>query len=642
MRDALVDAGTPRGLSRNRRFAVFCGARWVAALGAGLWAAWLTGRHDGGAVAWHGVAAELPSPAIWLLPWLLLTPWCGVLADRLGRRGLLAAAYSGLGLAALASAWPATGGATAALGLSVTATSAGWALAIPCQTALLPRLVRRRRLVRANAVILILCVLGLVVAVQGARMLPAPSNIAYRLDVWTLLVAGLLLRGLLSIGGGPPRVAGSRTPGELVAGFRYALRHRHVGELLGIAALVWFCTAALCVLALLSRRDAEAAGDALGLVLRSAGFGVLAGATLMTLLDHTVRSEIVLSWGLIGVGAGGAVVALGHSVAGNAESPAWLMSAGVMLIAGSASAALLSCTCLLQRTVADRFRGRIAGLRGACAAAAMLAAAGAVSLQNMVRPAPSAATLAVAVLAIVGGVVTIRTRVRRSVHDAKLLFLEHLNDFLMRILYRFERIGPSTVPRHGPVIVASNHRCSLDPWILCAGAPYRRISFLIAAEYAYWPIVRYYVKAIEGIPVRRGSRETGATKQALRRLQAGRALGVFIEGGILPPGEPRRPMDGAAVLALKTGATVIPAYISGMRYRDGLIAGLLTRHRARVRFGRPVDLSEFAGRSRDRAQIRAATQKIYAAIQALAPRTAFVPDDEAYRPATALPLETSV
>jgi len=64
---------------------------------------------------------------------------------------------------------------------------------------------------------------------------------------------------------------------------------------------------------------------------------------------------------------------------------------------------------------------------------------------------------------------------------------------------------------------------------------------------------------------------------------------------------------------------VIPAYISGVTYHGNVVWGLLTRHRARVRFGLPVDLTEFQLEDRNRAVIRAATAKIYAAVMALAP-----------------------
>ena len=73
------------------------------------------------------------------------------------------------------------------------------------------------------------------------------------------------------------------------------------------------------------------------------------------------------------------------------------------------------------------------------------------------------------------------------------------------------------------------------------------------------------------------------------------------------------------MLALKTGTPVIPVHISGVTYRESIIRGLIARHRTRVRFGPPVDLSEFRATESSRENVRAASRKIYAAIQALAP-----------------------
>jgi 1-acyl-sn-glycerol-3-phosphate acyltransferase len=142
---------------------------------------------------------------------------------------------------------------------------------------------------------------------------------------------------------------------------------------------------------------------------------------------------------------------------------------------------------------------------------------------------------------------------------------------------------------------------------------------MVAAEYTNFPIARYFLKLIDCIPVKRDRRDTLATKQAIRHIRAGKALGIFIEGGIVAPGRVPKPRDGVAMLALRTGAKVIPAHISGAVYRKGILQGLLARHRARIRFGRPVDLSGFPNDRGNREVIRAATKKIYAAILALAP-----------------------
>jgi 1-acyl-sn-glycerol-3-phosphate acyltransferase len=144
------------------------------------------------------------------------------------------------------------------------------------------------------------------------------------------------------------------------------------------------------------------------------------------------------------------------------------------------------------------------------------------------------------------------------------------------------------------------------------------MSFMVAEEFTTWPIVRYFHRLIECIPVKRDGRDTTATKQAIRHLRGGKALCIFIEGRIIPPWETGEPKDGVAMLALKTGAPVIPTHISGVTYHHGIVRGLIARHRTRVRFGPPVDLSEFQTTDRSRENTRAATRKIYAEINALA------------------------
>ena len=193
--------------------------------------------------------------------------------------------------------------------------------------------------------------------------------------------------------------------------------------------------------------------------------------------------------------------------------------------------------------------------------------------------------------------------------------------------YRLRRLGYCTIPRSGPVIVASNHGSFIDPMLIHSTCNYREIGFMIADEYKNTPIVKYFIRAARCIPVRRGKRDIAATKMAISRLRRGEVVGIFIQGGILPDGEPEQLMDGVATLALRTGATVIPTHISGTRHCKSVIKVVLMRHRARVVFGPPVDLSEFerhAGAKDYRRQesIEAATRKIFSAINALEPTAA--------------------
>src|SRR5262249_38880302 len=77
------------------------------------------------------------------------------------------------------------------------------------------------------------------------------------------------------------------------------------------------------------------------------------------------------------------------------------------------------------------------------------------------------------------------------------------------------------------------------------------------------------VKMVECVPVNRTGMDVASVKAALRHLKDGRVLGIFPQGGIRRPGEPLEIREGVGLLALRSGATVIPAYISGTRYFDG-------------------------------------------------------------------------
>ena len=204
----------------------------------------------------------------------------------------------------------------------------------------------------------------------------------------------------------------------------------------------------------------------------------------------------------------------------------------------------------------------------------------------------------------------------RRPYSLKLRFVDRLNRLVCRLWYRLRRVGHCTIPPTGAVIVAANHTCTADPLMICAGCDYRRISYVIAKEFASIPVGGWFVRLIDCIPVRREGRDAAATKAVVRRLRDGHVMGIFIQGRIPAPDETVKPKDGIAFLALRTGATVIPVQLSGNKYKESLAAGLLARHRTRVRFGPPVDLTAFAGKS-SRSDLAAATATIFEAIQEL-------------------------
>ncbi len=576
---------------------------------------------------------------MFFVPFFVLAPIAGALADRVSRRGLMVFAdfvrcgimFFFAALIAMTSTAGSWGAYLPLLPIGVFA-----ALFSPARSALLPTLVRPDQLVRANGM---LAGLGIIATMCAALVGGYLANhyhpqLAFRVDAGTYFLSAVLLL-MMRPPARPAVIRSERSRGNWVRevgdGFRYARSHRHVRELLIVAALVWFCGPLVNSAIPAVARDVYH-GDYMTISACRAylGLGFIVGAAIVTVLGDALKSEIAITWGLFGVAIGTGFLALSSSLPVHDSTALQLGGVGLFMAGVFALGVMAGFQALLQRTVADRFRGRVFGVNDVCCTGALLVATGMLGLPSGTRVDRWVGCIlgAVAIVMLLAGVVTLSTRLRRGPHGWALNLGENLNEFLVKSWYRLQVVGRATVPRAGPVIVTSNHVGTADPLLLYAAVPYRAISFMIAAEYARWPILRFFVRAMECIPVHRESREVGATKQAIRYLKQGRALGIFIEGGIPVPGEPARLKDGVALLALKTGTNVIPAFISGITYHEGVLRGLVARHRARVRFGRPVDLAEFRVPSPNRETVRAATQRIHDAIVALAPGPGPCSDDD--------------
>lgn len=172
---------------------------------------------------------------------------------------------------------------------------------------------------------------------------------------------------------------------------------------------------------------------------------------------------------------------------------------------------------------------------------------------------------------------------------------------LFRIIFRWEVIGADHVPSSGGVVLCANHISLWDPPFV--GSPLNRtVHFMAKAELFNIPVFGWGIRQVGAFPVKRGGVSKESIKLALQLLKDGKVLAVFPEGSRSNSGGMGK--KGAAMLALKSGATVIPAAIIG---------GYKLFRKQTVIYGKPVDLSEFADGGSD--QLEAATEKIMEAIR---------------------------
>ncbi|WP_245579737.1 lysophospholipid acyltransferase family protein [Brevibacterium album] len=139
----------------------------------------------------------------------------------------------------------------------------------------------------------------------------------------------------------------------------------------------------------------------------------------------------------------------------------------------------------------------------------------------------------------------------------------------IRAAHRPVITGAMNVPKTGPVIIASNHRSFADSIYLSALSP-RRVSFMAKAEYFDGKnlgnrLVGGFMRSVGAFPVERGS--TAAAVKALETgeeiLRAGGVFGIYPEGTRSRNGEIGEGKTGAAELAIRTGATIVPVGLVG-------------------------------------------------------------------------------
>jgi 1-acyl-sn-glycerol-3-phosphate acyltransferase len=178
-----------------------------------------------------------------------------------------------------------------------------------------------------------------------------------------------------------------------------------------------------------------------------------------------------------------------------------------------------------------------------------------------------------------------------------------LSRIIFFLLYRLKAIGVEHVPSSGPVVLCSNHLSNIDP-VLLATPLNRKVRYMAKAELFSVVGLRWLIVKFGAFPVKRGGVSKESIRTALNILENGEVLGIFPAGtrsNTVGMGK-----KGAASLALKTNATVIPVAIVG---------NYVPFRRMTVAYGRPLDLSEFSAATSE--DLELATERIMQAISQL-------------------------
>jgi 1-acyl-sn-glycerol-3-phosphate acyltransferase len=176
--------------------------------------------------------------------------------------------------------------------------------------------------------------------------------------------------------------------------------------------------------------------------------------------------------------------------------------------------------------------------------------------------------------------------------------------------------GREHIPADGIFILAPTHRSILDTPI-SSGVTRRRMRFMGADKWWRNDWFGKLLSMLGGFPVTRGTADREALKRCITLLEAGEPLVLFPEGE-RKSGPIVQPLfEGAAYIAAKTGAPIVPIGIGGSEKAMPKGARFIRPTTLRVIVGEPIRVPEAASPKEQREAVRTTTNRLHEELQRL-------------------------
>ena len=176
--------------------------------------------------------------------------------------------------------------------------------------------------------------------------------------------------------------------------------------------------------------------------------------------------------------------------------------------------------------------------------------------------------------------------------------------------------GQHHIPKKGPVILAGNHRAVVDSFFLVLMVR-RRITFVAKSEYftgtgVKGAMQRWFFGGAGQVPIDRSGADASraALDTAIGILDKGGVWGIYPEGTRSPDGCLYKGKTGAILVALETGAPVIPVVVHGGDAVNPPGTRMWRFSKVRITVGEPIDFSRYRELRGYQAVVRAATDEL--------------------------------
>ncbi len=133
---------------------------------------------------------------------------------------------------------------------------------------------------------------------------------------------------------------------------------------------------------------------------------------------------------------------------------------------------------------------------------------------------------------------------------------------LMPMLWNARVYGRHNEPSDGGVVYISNHQSFLDPMLIGFGLV-RPLNYMARSTLFDTPGLDQLMTSLNAFPVKRGKADTGALKEAMRRIKRGGQVLVFAEGTRTQDGRIAPFLPGVSLLAQRAADWIVPVVIDG-------------------------------------------------------------------------------